>query len=141
MNTQTNSQTNSQTPSGPVVPTRPRRWRSVSLNLYAYIAVALLVFVAAVPVAQAAKFWSVSGKLTGSGEKVAATGLNPAEIKGWMKLSEVITSYQVPQAEFYAAFGFPADLPLDTPMSSIEKLVPGFSVSNVRTWLTARQTK
>lgn len=124
-----------------VVPTQPRRWRSVSLSLYVYIALALLVFVSAVPLAQATNLWSTSGKITGSGGKIVATGANPAEIKGWMKVSEVMTAYQVPQAEFYAAFGFPADLPLDTPMSSIEKLVPGFSVENVRTWLAARLTK
>ena len=58
-----------------------------------------------------------------------------------MKISEVLTAYQVPQAEFYAAFKLPADMPLDTPMNSIEKTVTGFSVDNVRTWLTARQTK
>ena len=132
---------NNQTLSDRVVLTRPRRWRSVPLNLYAYIAVALLVFVSAVPLAQAANFWSVSGKLTGTGEKVAATGLDPAEIKGWMKLSEVVTAYKVPQAEFYAAFNLPTDMQLDTPLNTIEKSVTGFSVTNVRTWLAERQPK
>ena len=54
--------------------------------------------------------------------------LDPAEIKGWMKISEVLTAYKVPQADFYAAFGLPADMPLDTPLSTIEKTVTGFSV-------------
>ncbi len=124
-----------------VVPTRPRRWRSISLNLYAYVVIALLVFVSAVPIAQAANFWSVSGKLTGTGEKVTATGLDPAEIKGWMKISEVLTAYKVSQTDFYAAFGLPADMPLDTPLNTIEKSVTGFSVTNVRTWLSERLPK
>jgi hypothetical protein len=132
---------NTQPQSDRVVPTRPRRWRSIQLNLYVYVVVALLVFVSAVPLAQAANFWSVSGKLTGTGQKVAATGLDPAEIKGWMKISEVIAAYNVPQADFYAAFSLPADMPLDTPLNTIEKVVTGFSVDKVRTWLTARAPK
>ena len=132
---------NAQSTPDRVVPTKPRRWRSVKLNLYAYIAIALLLFISAVPIAQANNFWSVSGKLTGTGEKVTATGLDPAEIKGWMKISEVLSAYKVTQADFYAAFTLPADMPLDTPLNTIEKTVTGFSVTNVRTWLTTRITK
>ncbi len=126
---------------GRVVPTRPRRWRSVSFNLYVYVAAAILVFLSAVPIAQAANFWSVSGKLTGTGEKVTATGLDPAEIKGWMKISEVLTAYKLSQADFYTAFGLPADMLVDTPLNTIEKTVTGFSVTNVRTWLSAQMPK
>ena len=128
----------SKNPRDRVVPTQPRRWKSIRLNLYVYAALALLVFVAAVPLAQANDFWSISGKITGSGGKVAATGANPDEIKGWMTIAEVIAAYKVPQAELYAKFQIPADVPTSTAVSAVEKLAPGFSVSGLRTWLAGR---
>ena len=110
-----------------VVPTAPRRWKSVRLNLYVYAALALVVFVMAVPVARANGFWSVSGKVTGTGEKVSVTGLDPAEIKGWMTIKDVLASYKVSQQEFYAKFSIPADHPTDQALSTIEKIAPEFS--------------
>jgi len=83
--------------------------------------------------------WSTSGKVTATGEKIQATGADPAEIKGWMTLSEVITAYKVPQADLYAQFKLPADLAVATPLNQIEKLVAGFSVGAVRDWLKTRQ--
>lgn len=121
-----------------VVSTAPRRWKSIRLNPYVYTALALMVFVAAVPIAQANSFWSISGKITGAGEKVAATGANPDEIKGWMTIGEVLTAYRVPQSEMYDKFQIPADTPTSTAVSAVEKLAPGFSVSGLRTWLAER---
>lgn len=121
-----------------VAPTKPRRWKSVRLGLYVYAALILVVFLGSIQVAQVAGLWSTSGKVTATGEKIQATGADPAEIKGWMKISEVITAYKVPQAEFYAQFKLPADVSVDTPMNQIEKAVPGFSVGAVRDWLKTR---
>lgn len=121
-----------------VVPTSPRKWKNVGLNRYVYAALVLVLFLGFVQTAQMAGLWSTSDKVTGTGEKIQATGTDPAEIKGWMKISEVITAYKVPQAEFYAQFQLPADMAVDTPLNQIEKLVPGFSVDAVRTWLGTR---
>ena len=88
--------------------------------------------------AKLAGVWSTSGKLTASGEQVQITGADPAEIKGWMTINDVITAYQVPKEQFYAQFQIPADLPIATPLKDIEPLVPDFSVTTVRDWLAAR---
>ncbi len=122
-----------------VIPTQPRRWRSVTINLYVYAVLVIALFLGTVQVAQRVGFWSVSGKLTASGEKIQVTGADPNEIKGWMKISDVLTSYNVPQAEFYAKFGIPADLSVDAGLKDIEKVAPSFSVSALRTWLAQRQ--
>jgi len=88
--------------------------------------------------AKLAGVWSTSGKLTASGEQVQITGTDPAEIKGWMTVGDVITAYKVPKEQFYAQFAIPADLPIATPLKDIESLVPDFSVTAVRDWLVAR---
>lgn len=116
------------------------RWRSVAVNPYLYGLLVLALFLGTVQVARVMNFWSTSGKVTGAGEKIQPTGTNPAEIKGWMTINDVLTAYKVPQAEFYAGLNLPADLPLTTQMKDIEKKVPGFSVDAVRTWLTQYQT-
>ena len=66
------------------------------------------------------------------------TGTDPAEIKGWMTINDVITAYQVPKAQFCAQFQIPADLPVATPLKDIEPIVPDFSVTAVRDWLATR---
>src|SRR5690349_3762835 len=95
-------------------PTQPRRWQSRRVNLYLYAALVLALFLGPIQAAKLAGAWSTSGKVTASGEQVQITGADPAEIKGWMTIEQVITAYQVPKQEFYAQFKLPADLPLET---------------------------
>jgi len=121
-----------------VTPTRPRRWKAVGVNPYLYAALVLILFLGFVQMAQAAGMWSTSGKVTGTGEKIAATGTDPAEIKGWMTIGEILSAYNVPKDEFYAQFKLPADMPVSTAVKDIEKQVEGFSTDAVRTWLAAR---
>jgi hypothetical protein len=124
-----------------VTPTRPRGMKSIRLNLYVYPVLVLALFLGSIQVSQAAGWWSTSGKMTGTGEKIQATGANPSEIKGWMTISDVITAYKVPKDEFYAQFKLPSDLPVETPMNKLESSAPGFSTDAVRTWLAARLTR
>jgi hypothetical protein len=119
-------------------PTRPQRWRSIRVNLVVYAALVLVLFLGVIGSAKLAGFWSTSGKLTVSGEQVQITGADPAEIKGWMTINDVITAYHVPKEQFYAQFQIPADLPAATPLKDIEPIVPEFSVTAVRDWLVAR---
>lgn len=120
------------------VPTQPPRWWSIRVNLVVYAALVLVLFLGVIGSAKLAGVWSTSGKLTVSGEQVQITGTDPAEIKGWMTINDVITAYQVPKAQFYARFQIPANLPITTPLKEIEPLVPDFSVTAVRDWLAAR---
>jgi hypothetical protein len=120
------------------LPTPPRRWRTVAVNPYVYIALVLLLFFGVIQGFQRAGLWTTSSKVTASGQPVVATGKDPAEIKGWMTLGEVLTAYRVPRAEFDAHFGTPPDLPDTTALKDIEKTAPGFSTEAVRAWLKAR---
>ena len=118
--------------------TQPQRWRTVRVNLAVYAALVLILFLGAIESARLAGVWSTSGKLTASGEQVQITGADPAEIKGWMTIADVITAYHVPKEQFYAQFQLPADLPQASPLKDIEPIVPNFSVMAVRDWLAAR---
>jgi hypothetical protein len=120
------------------LPTPRRRWRTVAVHPYAYIALVLLLFFGVIQGFQRAGVWTTSSRVTATGEKVVATGKDPAEIKGWMTLGEVLAAYGLPRAEFDARFGTPADLPATTALKDIEQVAPGFSTESVRAWLKAR---
>ncbi|MBK9713336.1 MAG: hypothetical protein IPO81_18820 [Kouleothrix sp.] len=119
-------------------PTQPHRWRGIRVNLYLYAALILVVFLGTIEGAKLAGLWSTSGKLTASGEAVQITGNDPAEVKGWMTIKDVITAYRVPKAAFYAQFALPADMPETMALKDIEPVVPAFSVTDLRAWLAAR---
>jgi len=106
------------------------------VNPFIYGALILLLFLGVIGGAKAAGVWSVSGKLTSSGDNVLPTGTNVEEIKGWMTLDDVSTAYSVPMAEILAAFGLPADTPGTSLVKSLESAT--FSTANLRTWLKAR---
>jgi hypothetical protein len=61
------------------------------VNPFIYGLLVVVLFFGVIGGAKAAGIWSVSGKLTASGEKVAPTGANVDEIKGWMTLNDVST--------------------------------------------------
>lgn len=106
------------------------------VNPFIYGALILVLFFGVIGGAKAAGVWSVSGKLTSSGEKVAPTGANVDEIKGWMTLDDVATAYKAPVAEILAAFDLPADTPGTTQIKSLES--DTFSTANLRAWLKER---
>lgn len=108
----------------------------VTIKPFIYGVVVLALFFGVIGGAKAAGMWAVSGKLTGTGEKVQPTGANVDEIKGWMTLNDVSSAYQVPVAEILAAFALPADTPGTTQLKSLES--PTFSVTNLREWLRTR---
>jgi len=108
----------------------------MKVNPFIYGALILMLFFGVIGGATAAGIWSVSGKLTASGEKVAPTGTNVDEIKGWMTLDDVATAYKTPVAEILAAFDLPADTPGATQIKSLES--DTFSTANLRTWLKQR---
>ena len=108
----------------------------MKVNPFIYGVVILVLFFGVIGGAKAAGMWSVSGKLTSSGEKALPTGTNVDEIKGWMTLDDVSAAYKVPVAEMLAAFELPADTPGATQIKSLESAT--FSTANLRTWLKAR---
>jgi len=108
----------------------------MKVNPFVYGLLIIVLFFGVIGGAKAAGIWSVSGKLTASGEKVAPTGTNVDEIKGWMTLDDVSAAYKVPVAEIVAAFNLPADTPGTTQIKNLES--DSFSTVNLRTWLKER---
>jgi len=106
------------------------------INRYLFVALILIAWLGTVYTAQAFGIWSVSGKLDKEGKPITATGQNPDEIKGWMKLSDVANAYKIPLEEIMNAFDIPKDTPPSTALKDIEKVAPKFSVSDLRTWVT-----
>jgi hypothetical protein len=106
------------------------------LNSFVYGIFAISIFLGTVLVAQASGYWSVSGKMSGTGEKIEATGANVDEIKGWMTIGDVAQAYNVPLDEILAAFELPADTPPSVQLKSLES--DTFSVGNLRAWLGER---
>lgn len=108
----------------------------MKINPFIYGVLILVLFFGVIGGAKAAGVWSVSGKLNAAGEKLAPTGANPDEIKGWMTLDDVAKAYNVPVAEILAAFDLPADTPGSAQIKSLESAT--FSTTNLRTWLRTR---
>jgi hypothetical protein len=108
----------------------------MNVKPWIYGIVVLALFFGVIGGAKASGMWSVSGKLTGAGEKVRPTGANVDEIKGWMTLNDVSVAYEVPVAEIIAAFDLPADTPGTAQLKSLESTT--FSVSNLREWLSTQ---
>lgn len=112
---------------------RPRR--SLHVSGLAYAALVLVLFFGSIQAAQYAGLWSVSGKLTPDGAPIQLSGADPAEIKGWMTIQQVLDAYPVEQAALYERFGVPADVAPSTPLKDLEAIAESFSVTDLRAWV------
>lgn len=108
----------------------------MKVNPIVYGALVLVLFFGVIGGAKAMGVWSVSGKLSASGEKLAPSGANPDEIKGWMTLGDIATAYNIPLAEILAEFGLPEDTPPASQIKSLES--DTFSPSGLKVWLKER---
>ena len=109
------------------------------VNPFVYGLLALTIFLGVIWGAKAAGVWSISGKVSASGEKVLPTGTNVEEIKGWMTLGDIAKAYNVPIEEIIKAFDLPATTTAATQVKSLESGT--FTTSGLRTWLAARVTQ
>ena len=107
------------------------------INPYLFGFLVLVLFLGSIGLAQANGLWSISGKVTSTGEKVAPSGTDVTEIKGWMTLGDITNAYQVPLEEIITTFGLPADTTADIQLKSLES--DQFSVTGLRDWLATRQ--
>ncbi len=85
---------------------------------------------------QSAGIWSISGKVTASGEQVQPDAANVETIKGWMTLEQISTTYNVSLQEMIARFSLPADTPITTAVKDLES--DTFDTTALRDWLQSR---
>jgi hypothetical protein len=78
-------------------------------------------------IAQAAGFWSTSGR-----DAIDMESMTAADIKGWMTLQQVMDGLKVSKEELYAIGGVPLDAAPDTVLKDLEGLVPDFEISTLR---------
>ena len=108
----------------------------MKLNPFVFGVLVLAVFMGTVLSAQATGNWSISGKVTATGEKVTATGANPDEIKGWMTLGEVSAAYGTPLEEIVKQFELPAGTDGKKQLKELESEM--FSTTKLKEWLKLR---
>ena len=111
----------------------------MKINPFIYGMVVLVAFFGVIGVAKATGNWSVSGKISATGEKVVPTGTNPDEIKGWMTLADVSKAYNIPVTEIVAQFQLPADTPETKQVKELES--DTFSTTNLRNWVKTKVTQ
>jgi hypothetical protein len=114
------------------------RWRSWRIHIYVYMIIGLILFLGSCGTAQVAGIWNTSGKISVTGQAITATGTDPAEIRGFMTIQEILTAYHVTWEEFNKKFNLPPETPLTSPLNTLEKMSSDFSVTKLKTWLTER---
>jgi len=106
------------------------------INPMVYGVLVLIVFIGVILGFQAAGVWSVSGKISSSGDQVQPVAGEVDTIKGWMTLEQISTTYNVPIADILKQFELPPDTSPSTAIKDLETDL--FSVTNLRTWLQSR---
>ena len=111
--------------------------RAIRVNRYLLPIIAVLTLLGSVWVAKAAGAWQTSGRgailLDEHGQA------DPEGIKGWMTLNDVSETYGVPLDALYTMIGTGSDVPPETALKDLEKLVEGMEVWAVRAGVAAYQ--
>ena len=99
------------------------------VNKWLLPALALVLLLGTVGVAQAAGWWLVSGREMVNVEQLTGG----ADVKGWMTLQQVADGTGMATAALYAKLGLPADIPPETALKDLEGMTEGFEIATVRT--------
>jgi hypothetical protein len=110
----------------------------VKLNAVVYGIVVIVLFLGTIFGFKSAGVWSVSGKVTATGERVQPSGADVDEIKGWMEIGQVAAAYSIPVEDILNAFGLSLDTPPSRQIKELES--ESFSPAALREWLSARMT-
>jgi uncharacterized protein YidB (DUF937 family) len=100
----------------------------VRVNKWLLPTLALLLMLGTVGIAQANGWWIVSGKEMVNVEQLTGG----ADVKGWMTLQQVADGVDIDTATLYAQLSLAAEIPPETALKDLEKIVAGFEVSVVR---------
>ncbi len=106
------------------------------INPFMYGVFVVVIFLGTILGFQAVGIWSVSGKITSSGEAVQPIASDVNSIKGWMTLEQISTTFDVPVADILLQFELPADTAPSTDIKDLETEL--FSITNLRAWLQSR---
>jgi len=106
------------------------------INPIVYGVIVLTVFFGIILGFQVVGVWSISGKVSASGDQVEPSAEDVNSIKGWMTLEQITTTFNVPLADLLKQFDLPSDTPPTTAIKDLETDL--FSVTNLRTWLQNR---
>ena len=98
------------------------------VNKWLVPTLALLLMLGTVGIAQANGWWIVSGKEMVNVEQLTGG----ADVKGWMTLQQVADGVDIDTATLYAQLSLSTDIPPETALKDLEKIVEGFEVSVVR---------
>jgi len=102
------------------------------VNRFLMPIIAIVTLLGTTLIAQAAGFWSTSGR-----DSTDLQNMTAADIKGWMTLQQVIDGMQISKEELYAVGGIPLDVPTETALKDLEGIVPDFEISTLRDKLAA----
>ena len=102
------------------------------VNRFFMPVIVIVVLLGTTLIAQAAGFWSTSGK-----DSIDLENMSAADIKGWMTLQQVLDGVNVSKEELYAIGGIPLDVSPDTALKDLEGIVPDFEISTLREKLAA----
>ena len=92
----------------------------ISKYFYGFIIIAILL--GGISIAKMADAWYISIKVNPDGSAVELSGTDVEEIKGWMSLDEIITSFNLDKDQLYQYLKFPEDLPTSTLVKDIKRL-------------------
>jgi hypothetical protein len=109
--------------------------KAIQVNKYLMPILVVVALLGSVWIAKAAGVWQTSGR----GQILLDEGgqPDPLGIKGWMTLSDVSETYGVPLDAVYVMIGAASDIPPDTALKDLERLVPDMEVSAVRAGVAA----
>jgi hypothetical protein len=115
----------------------------MKVNRWVMPVLGLVILLGTIGAAQAGGLWASSGRQVasgagGGGEGGGGTGDGSSQVvKGWMTLQEAADAVGLPVGTVAGLTGATDPLALDpaTPLSDMEDIVPGFTVSAFRTVL------
>ena len=111
--------------------------KAIRVNRYWVPIIAVLALLGSVWVAKAAGVWQTSGRGVILVDEYGEA--DPEGIKGWMTLYDVSSVYGVPLQALYTMIGAGTEVPPETALKDLEKLVEGMEVWAVRAGVAAYQ--
>ena len=109
--------------------------KAIRVNRYWVPFIAVIALLGSVWVAKAAGVWQTSGRGVILVDEYGEA--DPEGIKGWMTLYDVSSVYDVPLQALYTMIGAGPEVPPETALKDLEKLVEGMEVWAVRAGVAA----